>query len=480
MRYAHSVESVRAAEGSLMATLPEGALMQRAAAGLATVCAEVLGSVYGSRVVVLVGSGDNGGDALYAGARLATRGAAVDLVILQPRAVHTEGLSAALAAGARRTNEPDWASTDLLIDGVVGIGGRPGLREPARSLVGAARAAAVYTVAVDVPSGVDVDGATLPEAYVTADLTVTFGTYKPALLAGPAARAAGWVHLVDIGLGPYLDDAVAEGVEVSEVRAAYPVPGAEAHKYTRGVVGVDAGSGTYAGAAELCVRGAQAGPAGMVRFGGPEPVAVEVVGRCPEVVAGRGRVQAWVVGSGTADRAEPALRDAVAEDVPVVVDADALAHWRVGMAPSALLTPHAGELARMLDIDRAAVEAEPLAYVRRAADELTATVLLKGSHTVIAERGRPTRVVSAGPSWLATAGAGDVLAGLAGSLLAAGLDPLDAGSVAAWLHGTAAQIAATHRPADTDSFRTRRAAEGPITARDVAAALPAATAAALG
>ena len=474
MQSAHSVEAVRSAEAALMATLPAGALMQRAAAGLATVCAEVLGSVYGSRVVALVGSGDNGGDALYAAARLATRGAAVDLVLLQPDAVHTDGLAAAVRAGARRSSQPDWHATDLLIDGVVGIGGRPGLREPARSQVAEARAAGVYVVAVDIPSGVDVDGASVPEPHVTADLTVTFGTHKPALLAGPAARAAGWVHLVDIGLAPHLAEPVLEQVEASDVAAAYPVPVADTHKYARGVVGVDAGSGSYAGAGELCVLGAQGGPAGMVRFAGPETIIGEVVGRHAEVVAGRGRVQAWVVGSGTADRAETALQEAVAAGVPLVVDADALAYWRPGLADDALLTPHAGELARMLQVERTLIEADPLTYAREAAETLEATVLLKGSHTLVAEKGRPLRVASAATPWLATAGAGDVLAGLAGSLLAAGLSPRDTGSVAAWLHGTAARLA-TDEPERKDA----RIVGVPITAQDVAKALPAATAYAL-
>src|SRR5690625_2866498 len=366
MRHAHAVESVRRAESALMATLPDGALMQRAAIGLATVCVDVLGRVYGSRVVALVGSGDNGGDALYAAARLASRGANVDLVVLDSETVHADGLTAAVRAGARRTQEPDWEATDLLIDGVVGIGGRPGLREPARSHVAAARTSGVYVVAVDVPSGVDVDGAGVPAPHVVADLTVTFGTYKPALLAPPAARSAGWVHRVDIGLEPYLDEPVLEAFDLADVCDAYPVPASDTHKYVRGVVGVDAGSDQYAGAAELCVLGAQGGPSGMVRFGGAEAIVGDVVGRHPEVVAGRGRVQAWVVGSGTADRAESALDAALADDVPLVVDADALAYWRPGMAGNALLTPHAGELARMLDVERSVVEADPLAYARDA------------------------------------------------------------------------------------------------------------------
>lgn len=128
MRTAYSVDTVRTAERALMARLPEGALMQRAAAGLAVVCAELLGKVYGARVVLLVGSGDNGGDALYAGARLARRGAGVAAVLLDSERVHRVGLAAFLSAGGRvaESGERALAGADLVVDGIVGIGGGVG------------------------------------------------------------------------------------------------------------------------------------------------------------------------------------------------------------------------------------------------------------------------------------------------------------------------------------------------------------------
>jgi hydroxyethylthiazole kinase-like uncharacterized protein yjeF len=165
----------------------------------------------------------------------------------------------------------------------------------------------------------------------------------------------------------------------------------------------------------------------------------------PEVV-GEGRVQAWVVGSGGGDAAGDELAAAVADGVPVLVDADALAHVTGPLGVPAVLTPHAGELARMLGVDREVIEADPLAHARRAASSYDAVVLLKGRHTLVATPAGRVRVTTTGVPWLATAGAGDVLGGLVGALLAAGLRPYDAASVGSWLHGAAATLASGGGP----------------------------------
>src|SRR5208282_6064443 len=219
MRRAYQVETVRAAERALMDLLPEGTLMRRAAAGLAAVCGSLLarypGHVYGARVVVLAGSGDNGGDALYAGALLARRGAAVTAIAAAPK-VHPGGTAALRAAGGRVIAQADLTdaadlmdSADLIIDGLLGIGGRGGLREPfARLARQAARArqAGATVVAVDLPSGIDADTGAVDGPAIRADVTVTFGAIKPGLLIDPGAGHAGAVELIDIGLGPYLKD----------------------------------------------------------------------------------------------------------------------------------------------------------------------------------------------------------------------------------------------------------------------------------
>ena len=437
------------AEGALMGNLPDGALMQRAATGLAVAIAALLGRVYASRVLLLVGAGDNGGDALWAGAMLARRGAAVEAVLLSSK-VHIEGLEALRASGGRTVAVAEAHPPDVVVDGIVGIGGRPGLKAGAVEALAAFQG--VPVVAVDVPSGIDVDTGRLDGPHVTADLTVTFGTHKIGLLVDPAARACGVVHLVDIGLD--LPPAPVEALQPVDVTAMLPVPGPFEHKYTRGVVGVRAGSQTYPGAAVLCTSGAVSGMAGMVRYAGSAADAVRA--QHPEIVGADGRVQAWVVGSGGDADAEQALTESLADGVPTVVDADALVHVRRG-PKDLVLTPHAGELARMLGAEREQVEAELLHHARRAAEEYDAVVLLKGRNSLIARSDGRVRVTTSGVPWLAVAGAGDVLAGMIGSLLAAGLDPWDAASAGSWLHGAAATLAS---------------GGGPLTATRVADAIP--------
>ncbi|MEU5771875.1 NAD(P)H-hydrate dehydratase [Streptomyces venezuelae] len=471
MRTAYSVESVRAGERVLMDRGPEGVLMQRAAAGLAAECARLLGKVYGARVTLLVGSGDNGGDALYAGARLARRGAGVSAVLLAPDRTHAGGLAALRAAGgvvvgaAEERAEGLVARAGLVVDGIVGIGGRGGLREDAVRLVTAVRDDAVV-VAVDLPSGVDADTGEVHGDAVRADVTVTFGAYKPGLLIDPGREHAGVVRLVDIGLTPAeLGRAAAEALQFADVERLLPVPGGESDKYRRGVVGIVAGSERYPGAAVLAVAGALRGGAGAVRYVGP--AADAVIARFPETLVSAGppskagRVQAWVVGPGLGEDAER-LAEVLAADVPVLIDADGLRlagerDVRERRAPT-LLTPHAGEAAALLGVAREEVEAGRLTAVRELARRYGATVLLKGSTTLVASGEGPVRVNPTGTPWLATAGSGDVLSGLAGSLLAAGVDARDAGSVGAYLHGLAG----------------RHASQGaPVGAQDVANAIPA-------
>ncbi|HVA61218.1 MAG TPA: NAD(P)H-hydrate dehydratase [Mycobacteriales bacterium] len=472
MRAAYDVAAVRTAEGILQAAVPDGALMQRAASGLARRCAEMLGRVYGSRVVLLVGSGDNGGDALFAGARLAVRGARVDAIQTGDR-MHAAGRAALEQAGGL-LHDPAAAGeligrADLVMDGMVGIGARGKLRPPAEWLAGLASSGRAPVVAVDVPSGVDATTGRVEGAVVRADVTVTFGSLKPGLLVAPGAQAAGAVDLVDIGLAGYLREPPAVRVlDAEDVARLLPVPGADGDKYRRGVLGVVAGSDTYPGAAVLAVGAALHAGAGMIRYVGaaapaelvrqrwPEAVCTVVDHDAsgspddPEAVLEAGRVQAWVIGPGlgTGDGARSVLKAVLSTDLPVLVDADALnllaAHpfWVARRRGPTLLTPHAGEFARLTGAERADVAADRLDHARRAAADLAATVLLKGSTTVVCDPAGATYVNPTGTGYLATAGSGDVLSGAAGALLAQGLQPLEAGAVGAYLHGLAARLAA--------------------------------------
>lgn len=454
MRLAHSVDQVRAAEAELMSSLPPGALMQRAAAGLAAGCADYLGGVYGSRVLVLAGAGANGGDALFAGARLARRGARVEVVVLAD-AAHAAGLVELRQAGGHVVKEPS-VGADLVLDGIVGIGGRPGLRGRAAEVAEVVADLGAPVVAVDVPSGVGVDTGGVDGPHVAADLTVTFGTHKVAHFVEPAAAASGVVELVDIGLAPYLADPVIEVLQPIDVRRLVPHPGALANKYSRGVVGVAAGSPEYTGAGLLVVSASVAtGLAGMVRYVGASDDLVRQ--HYPEVVIGPGQVQAWVVGPGLGDDLGDEVTRVLAERLPTVVDADGLRFLPERCEAPVVLTPHTGELARLLGRERSDVDGDMLGAARTAASRWGAVVLLKGARSVVAHPDGRVRVNTTGVPWLATAGSGDVLSGVVGTLLAAGLSCFDAASVGAWLHGTASTVAS---------------GGGPISASSLAAALP--------
>lgn len=505
MRKAHDVATIRAAERALMATLPPGTLMQRAAAGLASVCSRVAGKVYGVRIVVLAGTGDNGGDALYAAARLARRGARVVGVAAGSR-VHEAGAAALRAAGARLTDagDPDLpaaiGAADLVLDGLLGIGGRGGLREPYTALARLAAAARgdagpvgaatrPVVVAVDLPSGIDADTGVVDGPAVRADVTVTFGTWKPGLLIDPGAGHAGVVELIDIGLQPYLPRPVATALQAADVAPLLRQPSGDSDKYRRGVLGILAGSDRFTGAAALAVGGALRGGAGMVRLVSAGSAAAVVRQHWPEAlitttgdgphtgdeVAAAGRVQAWVAGPGmgTDEAARRRLAAVLGTSLPVLVDADGLSlvadeKGLLKRSAPTLMTPHAGELARLLGTDPADVTARRLEHARLAAAEFGVAVLLKGSTTVIAPAGDGEVLVnSTGTSWLATAGTGDVLSGLAGALLAQGVPVTEAAAAAAFLHGLAARGAA-------EGAGAAAGVGSPIAAGDVIAALPAA------
>ena len=228
-------------------------------------------------------------------------------------------------------------------------------------------------------------------------------------------------------------------VTAGEIAAWWPVPGAESHKYTRGVVGIDAGSPQYPGAALLAIAGALGAGPGMVRYLGAAPRDL-VVGRFPSVVLADGQVQAVVAGSGWGALADagPRLREAMERRVPLVIDADALRLLPADLPAETLLTPHAGELARLLGVDRGEIEADPVAAAVLAAERFKATVLLKGAVQPVASPDGSVRLALPGPAWTAQAGSGDVLAGACGTLLAAGLPAGRAGLMAASLQALTA------------------------------------------
>ncbi len=462
---AYDVARIRAMEAEAIADVGEDTLMQRAASGVAAVVARELteapGRVYGSKILILVGPGNNGGDALFAGARLARHGAAVTAVrcLGQP---HARGLAALRGAGGRLIDIDEWdlienerpfdelragerspstssgqalPTPDIAVDGILGIGGRPGLPDRVARLAGALDSRFVRTVAVDLPSGVDADTGAVPGSSIQATRTVTFGAQKPCHLLEPARGRCGEIQLIDIGLGEPSGPGARWLRQMEEDELAdWPYPDARSDKYSRGVVGIDAGSDHYPGAGVLSTYGAVHGGAGMVRFLGAAKPA-EIIRRVlPNVVFSPGQVQAHLLGSGWGDR--PDGRDVIAtaldSDLPAVVDADGLKYLPEKVPSTWLLTPHAGELAKLLGEERSWVTEDPVRAVQEAVERTGATVLLKGATQLVA--GPDTDAISValpGPAWTGQAGSGDVLGGLCATLLAAGRPALDAGVRAA-------------------------------------------------
>jgi hydroxyethylthiazole kinase-like uncharacterized protein yjeF len=451
---AYTGTQIREAEKPLLDDGMGAVLMQRASYGLANAIIRELRSrerrIYGSSVTVLVGKGNNGGDGLFAAAFLAARGMRTTAVLTAGDA-HAAGLEAFRRAGGRtevltEDNIPELsaaaATSDVVIDAVLGTGARGGLTAAPGSLVEQLQAQLMdvslvggegkpFVVACDIPSGVDADTGELHAPVLRADMTVTFAGAKAGLLADPGAGSAGRIVTVPIGIESSLPHPALRRLERQDLWVLLPQPERSSHKYSRGVLGVVAGSERYPGAAVLACRGALAAGVGMVRYLGPPEVAAAVRAACPEVVCGNGRVadahvQAWLVGSGLDDSAGEQLRrvrDALESGLPVIADAGALRVLPGSLGAQVVLTPHAGELATLLTelgaaTHRSEIEAAPLLAVRRAATLTGATVLLKGPATLIATACGTVFSQAEGTPWMATAGSGDVLAGMLGALLA--------------------------------------------------------------
>jgi hydroxyethylthiazole kinase-like uncharacterized protein yjeF len=450
---AYDVATIRALEAEAIAEVGEDTLMQRAASGVAAAVARqaavLSGRVYGAKIMILVGPGNNGGDALFAGVRLARRGAAVTAVrcLGQP---HARGLAALREAGGRlidieTLNVVDGGSwmPDVAVDGILGIGGRPGLPDRVALLAGALASGLVATVAVDLPSGVDADTGAVPGASIRATRTVTFGKRKPCHLLEPARTRCGEIELIDIGLGGPGAPAARWLRRMDEGELTdWPYPDARSDKYSRGVVGIDAGSDQYPGAGVLSTYGAVYGGAGMVRFLGADTPAEIIRRALPNVVFSPGQVQAHLLGSGWGDRpgGKDVIGAALDSGLPAVVDADGLKYLPDKVPGSWLLTPHAGELGRLLGEERSWVTDDPVRAVQEAVKRTGATVLLKGATQLVASPDTDAIWVALpGPAWTGQAGSGDVLGGLCAALLAAGRPALDAGVRAASIQAATAR-----------------------------------------
>lgn len=482
----YRAEQIRAAEQPLIDAGRGEELMRAAAAGLAACVLAALkerGGVYGSRVTALVGSGNNGGDALYALSFLRRRGAAVFAVLLKDRA-HQAGLERFQAAGGQVVDAVP-AGTQVLVDAVVGIGFSGDYQPGHIEGLDAARSTATI-IACDLPSGVDADTGAAGDRVIAAERTVTFGGLKPGLLVGAGGHLSGKLHLIDIGLGPHLPRSPAAAVVSAEGRmpaqhrlAAVQPPEATDHKYSRGTVHIYAGSAQFPGAAQLTVGSAISTGSGMVTLAAPEPVRRQVlaawpetVGAEPDTLSGLAGAGAIVIGPGLGGDphqlagAEAALEYAMDAGTACVLDASGLGlirnqlRRRGGLRSNVLITPHLGEARRLAEDLRDPIltrmlgsgpAADPVEAARRLSGALDSAVLLKGATTVIAAPEgevilhRAETHGTPGVPGLATAGTGDVLSGILGALAATQpTDWLTAAAHAALRHTAAAAALDPH------------------------------------
>lgn len=491
------VATVRAAEQTLMAELPEGALMQRAAIGLESIIARTLtqlrGQVPGSAIVVLVGSGNNGGDALWAASGLVRRGAGALAITFADR-WHDEAMVAFERRGGRvvavdQLDDESMASvlgeTDVILDGITGIGGRGPLRGRAIAAAKAAAAGEAVVVAVDVPSGVDADTGHVADhtACIRADITITFGCVEAGLVLAPGRFFVGALQVVDIGLLDYLPQPECHILDEIDLALEVPEPADADYKYSRGVVGIAAGSSHYRGAAYLAVGGARYAGAGMVRYlARSSSLADGIAAHYPDVVVTAAvadvrddrRVTGFAIGPGwgTDDAASDILGEIIDVDVPLVIDADALR--LVARTPQLLadrtdrgaltvITPHEGEFAAL----GFSIGDDRLAATRHAAAMLGCIVVLKGPGTVIAAPSGEAFIDVFATAELGTAGSGDVLTGLLAGMLAS--HQARAGQVTV---PEAARIAASAVGIHGIAGRCAGSDGRPVTASDIAACLP--------
>lgn len=423
-----AAEAATAAAGTSLATL-----MDRAGEALGRLALRVAS---GRPLVVFAGPGNNGGDGYVAARWLAGQGADVTLVAASEPRTDLARAAATHWTGQTRSLEGPAQRDSVLLDCLFGTGLDRPLDDELAGHLARHAAAAVRTIAADLPSGLATDTGALLGCPYRADVTLAFGALKPAHVLFPGAGHCGQVELATIGI-------CASSALTTLAPPHLAMPDATDHKYTRGLVAVVAGA--MGAAAELAARAAARSGAGYVRLIGSglppaAPFAIVRQGWRDGEPLADARIGAIVIGPGlgSGEGAQTRLDAALATGKPLVLDADALTllEGRT-LAQPAILTPHAGEFARLAP----GVDTDKISTTRALAARSGAVLVHKGADTVIAAPDGRAVVAASAPAWLATAGTGDVLAGIAGAMLARGVDPFDAACAAVWLHIRAARRA---------------------------------------
>lgn len=471
-----TVAQMRCAENAAIdAGIGVDVLMLRAGSAMFAAIAGQLGELSGKSATVLVGPGSNGGDGVIVAARLAEAGCRVRLVCSRPRedAAAAAGGNPAIdlisyTPGAVNRSAPD---PDLMVDALLGIGSAPPLRGSVARMLGEVGTTAALKVALDMPSGIDAQTGAADPAAFPADLTICAGPCKLGVLQFPARPFAGRILTTDIGLG---DPGSGHALDADVAARLLPRRPSDAHKGNFGRVLAIAGSARYRGAAALVCDGALRGGAGYVELAAPEPVVAAVAAhllgpiyavlegkagelrpnaiRILKATAERAAVIAAGPGMGTGagpERVVDWLAGPDGPDRPIVLDADALtliSPLRQVAAPNAtgnvVLTPHPGEMARLLGIERGSVQADRLAAAQTAAERAGAVVVHKGAGTIVARPDGQFCICPLIAPGLASAGTGDVLTGLIAALLGGGLPAWNAARLGVYLHARSGQLAA--------------------------------------
>lgn len=488
-------EMVAADQATISAGVSAEVLMERAGRAVARATIRLAGGRYGKRIALVCGRGNNGGDGFVAARMLARRGASVAVLLVQGppregpalshfRALEENGIPVVAFASAR------LEAADVIVDAIFGTGFSGAPEGVVLEAIEAINASSASVLAVDIPSGVDGGTGWCPGAAVAADETLAIEAQKIGVASGPGSVSAGRVEIAPIGIS--LPSPKAWLVEDDDVRRALPNRPASAHKGSTGAVAVMAGSVAMAGAAVLTCRAADRAGAGYVRLGSLTPVKDVLSVRLPEVLA-TDLGEAWSVdavrrfteqidrsdalvigpGMGTGGGERSAVVEALgSSDRPIVLDADGLNNIAGVSAPfsgrdgGTVMTPHPGEMGRLLGEEVREIQRDRVAAARRAAERFGCVVLLKGPRTVIADPSGKVVLDPSGTAALATAGSGDVLAGVIAAYLAAGTDPFKAAWLGAFIHGRAGGVAG-------------KVAAAGVVAWDIAEALPAARASVL-
>ncbi len=457
-------------------------LMERAGRAVARAARELAGGAYGRRAVVVCGKGNNGGDGLVAARQLGRWGVRTTVVLLEepaalrePAASNASRLAEVPSIRVRAFHQGllkrELARADVAVDAIFGTGFRGMPEDDWAAAIANLNGAGRPIVSVDIPSGVNGATGVVEGEAVRARMTVTFGAAKLGAVLMPGAEHAGVLRVVDIGFPDDLVAARAWITEPSDVAAWMPTRNADTHKRASGVLVVVAGSRSMTGAARLIALAAGKVGTGLVTIAAPEGAMPQIQAGLteptflplPETTEGTvateavepllerlNSADALAIGPGLTTNGSTVafVRDTVRRSpVPLVLDADGLnAFTGDGAAlqdrqAEAVLTPHVGEFTRLTGVKARDLDADRPAHVRALAEQTGAVALLKGSRTVITQPGGRLLVNVTGSPVLATAGTGDVLAGMIGGLLARGASPLESAAAAAYLHGLAGVFA---------------------------------------